>query len=267
MRYIWSGAITFGLIHIPIRLYTAARDRPLHFHYMRRNDLCPISYAKVCRRTGAEVSKDEMVKAFEYRKGEYVILEDEDFEKAAPEKTHNIEVTEFIDEKEVDFKYIEKPYYTEPTADAKKVYALLRETMRKTGKAGICRLVLKNREHLALLKPHEPFIMLYQLRFDNEIVRPENPNPPEARAVASERELALAVQLVEQLSGTFHPEHYSDTYTEELRKIIEEKAQGRKRPAIRAQPPPLTPAPDLLARLKESLKANQDKKQEEILVK
>jgi DNA end-binding protein Ku len=169
MRSIWSGAISFGLIYIPIRLYTASDEQELDFDMLRKGDMCPIRYVRVCERTGEEVEWEDIVKGYEYRKGDYVIVTDEDFARAAPKKTKTIEIVAFVKQEEVDTKLLEKPYYLEPAKGAERAYALLRQALRKTDKVAIARFVLRTREAMALLKADGDVIVLNSMRWATEI--------------------------------------------------------------------------------------------------
>ncbi len=256
MRSIWSGAISFGLVYIPVRLYNATVTQELDLDMLRKSDLCPIHYAKVCRATGDEVPNDEIVKGYQYRKGEYVVLTDEDFRRANVKKTQTIEIVQFIEAKEVDQKYLEKPYYLEPVKEAAKAYALLHEAMRRTDKVAVARFVLRTREHMALLKPDGDALVLNQMRFASEIKPADDLKLPGQDARLAERELDMAVKLIGQLTEPFRPEQYHDTYTEELLRLIQEKAEGRE-PAAQAEQPIAVDVTDLFAKLRASLEATQ----------
>lgn len=257
MKYIWSGALNFGLIFMPVKIYPAARGRKLNFNYLSKKDYCPISYLKVCKTTGEEVKKEEIIKGYQYQKGKYVIMDEKDFAKAFPKKTKSISIVDFVDQAEVDFKYIEKPYYLEPAAEAKKVYGLLREALKKTKKAGIARYVIKNKEHIGLIKPENDLIMLHQMRFEEELVEQRDLDIPKEKYSES-REMELAITLIKQLSSSFEPKKYKDTYSSELQKIIETKAKG-KEIISREKEPSFTAAPDLMAMLKQSLEKSKNK--------
>jgi len=155
MRPLWQGAISFGLILIPVKMYKATKERNLDFHLVREGDLCPIRYARVCKSTGEEVPYDKIAKSYKYQKGDQVIFHDEDFKKFYLKRTETIEVTEFANEAEIDMKYYERPYFLEPEKGADKVYALLREGLKKSKKVGIARYVLHNLEHLGVIKPED----------------------------------------------------------------------------------------------------------------
>ena len=258
MRAIWSGAISFGLILIPVRLYTAVEDSGLDLDMLRKQDLCPISYARVCRITGEEVPYEDIVKGYQYRKGDYVVLEDEDFKRASVRKTQTVDIIEFVDQKEIDAKLLAKPFYLEPTKQARKAYALLREALKKTGKVAVGRFVLRNREHLVILKPEEDLIVLEQMRFADEIKKPAGLDLP-AGDEASEKEVDIAIKLIDQLTEPFRAEEFHDTYREELKRVIDEKAKGKPR-AVEEEKLVPTEVPDLMARLRESLEQARKKK-------
>lgn len=225
---------------------------------LRKQDLCPISYARVCRDTGEEVPYEEIVKGYEYRKGDYIVIEDEDFRRANVRKTQTIDIEEFVDEREIDTKFFEKPYYLEPTKQARKAYALLREALKKTGKVGVGRFVLRSRERLVALKPEGDLIVLEQMRFVSELRKPEGLNLP-AGDEANNRELSVAIKLIDQLTEPFKPEQFHDTYREELERVIAEKAAGRT-PEARGEKPIPTEVPDLMAKLRESLERARARK-------
>ena len=258
MRSIWSGAISFGLIHIPVKLYTAVEEKNPDLDMLRRQDLCPIRYARVCRHTGEEVPYQDIVKGYQYRKGDYVVLEDEDFRRASPGKTQTIDIVEFVDAREVDPKFLEKPYYLEPTKQARKAYALLREALKKTAKVGVGTFVLRNREHLVVVRPEGDVILLEQMRFVDEIRTPAGLNLP-SKDEASQRELDIAIKLIDQLTEPFKAEQFHDTYREELERVIREKAEGKPPQPEKEMPVP-TAVPDLMAKLRESLEEARKRK-------
>jgi DNA end-binding protein Ku len=257
MRAIWTGAISFGLVNIPIRLYRGAIERKLKFNYLHKKDLSPIRYSRVCLEDGQEVPYKEIVKGYEYQKGEYIVLTDEDFRKANLRKTGAIDIIEFVKEGEVDSIYFEKPYYLEPDEGSERAYALLREALLRSRKVGVAKFVLKNREHLGILKIEGNVIVLNQLRFKSEIQDAENLKIPPSRT-REEKEIALAVELIDQLTESFKPEKYHDTYSEELEEIIAERVQG-KIPSPKEEEPTPTPIPDLMAVLRESLRRVKQK--------
>jgi DNA end-binding protein Ku len=251
MRSIWSGAVSFGLIYIPVNLFNATTSHELDFDLLRRGDLCRIRYARVCEETGEEVPYEDIVKGYEFREGEYVVIEDEDFKRANVKKTRTIEITSFVRAEEIDQKFLEKPYFLEPEKGAEKAYALLREAMRKSGKVAVARFVLRTREHLAILKPEDETIVLNQMRFPNELREPEDLTLPGKEGVSA-KELNMAVKLIDQLTEPWEPEQFHDTYIEDLKRIIQDKVEGRE-PAPEEEEALPVEVTDLFARLSESL--------------
>lgn len=254
MRSIWTGSINFGLVNIPIKLYTAVRENHLHFNYLHRQDLSPISYAKVCRKDGKEVKAEDIVRGYEYQKGDFVVLNEEDFKKADVEKTYSITIDDFVLEKDVDIKYADKPYYLEPEKQGTVVYALFREALIESKKVGIGKFVLKEREHLVMLKPQGSVIVLNLLRYHDEILDISELHLPE-KVKIPKNQMDLALELIDKLSGPFHPEKYKDTYTEKLKQIINDKKKGKKTTTKEFKPSKTTHTPDIVARLKQSLAA------------
>ncbi len=252
MRSMWSGSINFGLVNIPIKLYPATRENHLHFNFLHRQDLSPISYLKVCRKDGKEVPKEDIVRGYEYQKGDYVVLDEDDFKKADVEKTYAIAIEDFVPEKDVDIKYAEKPYYLEPEKQGMSVYALLREALIQSKKVGIGKFVLKDKEHLVMLKPLGSVILLNLLRYQSEITDISELHLPEKTKIPK-NQIDLALELIGKLSGPFKPEKYKDTYTEKLKEVIEAKQKGKVVPVKGHKQPKSTPVPDIVSRLKESL--------------
>jgi DNA end-binding protein Ku len=252
MRSIWTGSINFGLVNIPVKLYTAVRESHLHLNFLRKNDLCPIGYTKVCRKTGEEVKKEDIVRGYEYQKGDFVILNEDDFKRADVEKTYSITIEDFCLEKDIDIKYAEKPYYLEPEKSGFTVYALFREALTEAKKVGIGKFVLKEKEHLVMLKPQGSVILLTMLRYHEEILDISELHLPEKTKIPK-NQIELALELIDKLSGPFKPEKYKDTYTEKLKQIINAKKKGKKITTKEPKLPKSTHAPDIVSRLKESL--------------
>jgi DNA end-binding protein Ku len=251
MRSMWKGAINFGLVSIPVKLYTAVRESHLHFNLLRRSDLCPIGYSKICRKTGEEVPAEDIVRGYEYQKGDFVVLDDKDFEKADLEKTYSITIEDFVLEKEIDIKYAEKPYYVEPEKAGHQVYALFREALHESKKVGIGKFVLKDKEHLVMIKAQENLIIANLLRFESEIIDPASLEIP-GKSKIPKNQLDLALELMDKLSGPFNPSKYKDDYTERLREVIEAKKKHVQIPTKEFKVK-RTAAPDIVSRLKESL--------------
>jgi DNA end-binding protein Ku len=254
MRAIWTGALSFGLVNIPIRLYSATAGERLSFDMLHKKDLSPIRYARICREDGKEIPYEDIVKGYKYEDGDYVILTDEDFKKANVRKTKAVDIVDFTKESEIDPIYYEKPYYLEPDKGAAKPYALLREALKKSKKVGIAKFVLRNREILAVVKPHGNAIILEQLRYDKELRSTSELNLPKAESTSKEVDMAL--KLIEQLTTHFKPEKYKDTYEEELKEVIAAKAHGRK-PKVKGKEPEPTEVRDIMALLQRSLESHQ----------
>jgi DNA end-binding protein Ku len=257
MRALWSGSLSFGLINIPVRIFSATLDRTLNFVMLHNKDLSPIRFARICKADGKEIPYEDIVKGYEYQPGDYVVLVEEDFEQANVKKTKSIEIMDFIDEKEIDTIYYEKPYFLEPGKGADKAYVLLREALKKSKKVALAKFVLHNREHLAVVKPYDQIIILNQLRYNSELKKPDQLQLP-ASVKTSPQEITMALKLIDQLTGHFEPEKYHDTYTEELENIIEAKAKGKK-PRAKGKEPKITPVKDMMRLLKESLEDHHRK--------
>jgi DNA end-binding protein Ku len=254
MRSIWTGAIGFGLVNIPIKMFSAVQDSDLDLAMLDKKDHSNIKFKRVNENTGKEVPWENIVKGYKLD-DKYVVLTDEDFQKASPEKTKIITINEFVAESEIDGIYFETPYYLEPEKQGAKAYGLLRDALHKTGKVGFGSFVLRNKEGLCLIKPMENVLVLNRIRWAQEIRSVSELNIP--GATSKPAEMKMAVQLIEQLSGPFDIEKYKDTYSDELMKLIKAKAKGRK-PAI----PTLRVVhrkgkEDLLSQLKASLQGSK----------
>lgn len=250
MRSIWSGSISFGLVNIPVKLVSAVQTEEIDFDMLSKKDLAPVHYARIDSKTGEEVPWKDIVKGYQYAKGKYVVVEPEDFEKASPEKSKSIDIVQFVKEDEIDPIYYEKPYYLVPGKGAAKSYKLLLKALEETQTVGIAEFAMRNRGHLCALKPYEGALLLNQLRYQEEI------KDVPAEAVTKERirdkELELAVKLVDQLTEHFNPAAFKDTYIAELKKVIKAKAAGKN---IRIAEPEKKTATvkDLMEVLKQSL--------------
>jgi DNA end-binding protein Ku len=252
MKSIWKGSIAFGLVNIPIRLYAATESKTLSANLLYKKDHSRIRYQRIAESTGKEVAAEDIVKAYEVEDGEYVVLSDEELQRAAPEKSVTIDIQEFVDEAEIPTMYFEKPYYLEPDKGAGKAYALLREALTKTGKVGIAQFVLRNRDSLCALKTQGDGLILNALRFESEI-RPMDELSLPSKEKLSAPEINLATKLIEGMEGKFDPAKYKATYYEAVQELIEAKAKGQKiQPA--AAKPTRTNVIDLVSALQESLK-------------
>ena len=259
MRAIWKGSISFGLVYIPIAVYPATKEEKLSFRQLRSSDLSPIKYKKVAESDSKEVSADQIVKGYEYERGHYVVLKEEDFAKVRIESTHSIDITDFVELKQVDPKFFYKPYFLEPQKGGEKAYALLHRALSGTAKIGIAKVVISNREHLASVKPDGLFLILELMHFASEILSPEELKNGPVGAI-TEKELKMAQSLIDSMSVSWEPEKYRDEYRTAMMEIIEQKAQhkeiaGKPAPAVRA-----TNVVDLVKVLQESLNRNQSLK-------
>ncbi len=224
-RAIWSGAIAFGLINIPVKLFSATQENEIAFHQLRKSDQSRIKYLRVAANDGQEVPYEDIVKGYEIEEGVHVIVDEDDIKKAAPKKTQTIEIVSFTDEDEIDSIYFEKPYFTAPDKNAVRAYVLLREALKETKKVAVCKFVLRTKENLAILKPEGDALILEQIRFQSELREREHLKLPGAEDM-KKPELDLAVSLVNQLTDKFKPADFKDTFTDEIKKIIEQKAKG-----------------------------------------
>lgn len=251
MHAIWKGSISFGLVNIPVKMFSASKENDLKFVMLHKKDLSQIRYARICKTDGQEVPWNEIVKGFEYQPGEYVVLSPEDFEKANLQKTKSIEIVDFIKESDIDPIYYVKPYLLEPDKGAGKTYNLLQEALVKSKKLGLAKYVLHNREHIAVIKPYKNMLILNELRYENELVNLKDVELPEGKI--STKEMAIALKLIDQQTSTFKPKNYKDTYREEIKDIIEKKAKGKKIQPKGKEPQP-SKVQDIMSLLKESLK-------------
>jgi DNA end-binding protein Ku len=256
MRPIWKGALTFGLVNIPVQIFSAVRSQErVSFRLLHKSDLAPIKYDRVCQKEGESVPWGEIVKGYEYEKGKYVVLTDEDFKAAAIESTKAIEVLDFVSADEIDPRYFETPYYLLPSKGGDRAYALLREAVRKTNTVGIGKITMRsNSHHLAGIRVVGDALVLEIMRFADELVDVATFNFPSASDVRPQ-ELAMAEQLIGNLSDSFDPAKYSDDYRDNLMRIIQAKLKGKKVAIVEPEEPASTPVVDLIARLQESLEA------------
>lgn len=227
MRPIWTGAIGFGLVNIPVKMYSATESSSLNLDMLDKKDHAHIKFKRVNEDTGKEVMWGNIVKGYKMPNDEYVVLSDKDFEMASAKKSKTIGISEFVNEEEIETVYYETPYYLEPDKSGERAYALLREALHKTKKVGIATFVMRNKETLAVLKGNDKVIILNRIRFEEEIRDAGELKLP-AKSVIKPNELKMAVSLIEQLSGKFDISEYKNTYTAELMKFIKAKAKGKK---------------------------------------
>jgi DNA end-binding protein Ku len=249
MRAIWSGAIGFGLVNIPVKLYSAVSGSELDLDMLDKKDHANIKFKRVNANTGKEVAWQNIVRGYKVD-DKYVVLTDEDFQKASPEKTKLIEIAEFINEKDIDSVYYETPYYLAPEKSGVRPYALMRDALEKTGKVGLGSYVLRNRENLVIVKPWNDILVLNKIRFAQEIRDASEIDIPAAKN--KPEELKMAIKLIEHLSTEFDIEKYKDTYSDKLLKLIKAKAKGKK-PVSAPLRVVHSQSRDLLSQLKASL--------------
>jgi DNA end-binding protein Ku len=259
MRAIWKGNISFALVSIPISLFSATRRNELSFHYLHKKDMSPVSYKRFCDTEDTEVPWEEITKGYEYEKGQYIEITDEDLDKADVELTKTIQIQEFVQEDEIDPVYFDKPYYLEPQKGGERAYALMRDALAQSKKVGIAKVVLKSREHLAAVKTVGNMMTLQTMRFAHEIVDAGELNLP-SKAEISKKEMDLANTLIGSMSDTFDPTRYRDDYYDKVLEIIRMKVAG----VSPQTPTPQGPAPakvvDLMEILKQSLNETQKAK-------
>ena len=250
-RAIWSGAISFGLVNVPVRMFSAIDEKDLHFHLIHEPDGGRIGYQKICKAEGEPVDDDEIVKAYEFKKDELVELTDEDFAAVKTEGIKTIDISDFVPYDEIDPIYFERTYYLGPADGGEKVYALLRKAMEETGLAAIGKYVMREKQHLGCLRIREGVITLERMFFHDEIRPADEVAPGSARVAKPELEMATA--LIEQFKGSFEPEKYEDTYREALLDLVKAKRKGK---TITAVPEEEDEEPaDLLAALRASVQA------------
>src|ERR687887_2608258 len=256
-RAIWSGSISFGLLNVPVRLYSAVSRKNVSFRELRESDGSRIRHKRVAEADGEEVPYDEIVKGYEIAPEQYVVMTREELEELDPQKTKAIEIQDFVDLDEIDPIYFDHPYYLGPDKGAEKAYALLVKAMSDSKKVAVARFVLRNREYLAAIRPMSKVLTMATMRFADEVVQPEELEDviPENGRKLERREVEMAQQLIESLSGDFDPEKYRDEYREELLELIERKARGEEVVEAVSEEPKPTKAPDLMAALEESLAA------------
>jgi len=255
MRAIWKGSISFGLVNIPIALYPATRKEDLKFRLLRAKDLSPVNYKRVAEKDGKEVPWDQIVKGYEYEKGKYVVLQDEDFQRVDLEATQTVDIQDFVEQEEIDPVFFYKPYYLEPQKGGDKAYVLLRDTLKKTGKIGIAKVVIKTRQYLAGVKEKNSVLVLELMHFAEELADAEKLHVPK-KLEPGKRELDMAKALIDSMSSKWEPKKYHDDYREALMEVIEEKVEAggeeiEEKP--KKKPRPSTKVIDLVSVLQESL--------------
>lgn len=230
-RTLWKGAITFGLVHIPVGLHTASVEQGIDFDWLDKRSMDPVGYKRINKKTGKEIDKDNIVKGFQYEDGHYVIISPEEIETAYPRTTQTIEIQMFVDASEVPFVYLERPYYVAPINKGHKVYTLLRETLVKTGKIGIAKVVIATKQHLAALVPSGPVLVLNLMRWGDEVKALEGLDLPPEGAKAPKiapAEMKMAEQLVQDMTGKWKPDDFKDEFKHAVMKLVDKKVKAGK---------------------------------------
>jgi len=260
-RAIWKGSISFGLVNIPIALYPATRREELKFRLLRKSDLSPVNYKRVAEKDGREVSWDQIVKGYEYEKGKYVVLKDEDFQRVDLEATQTVDIKDFVDQEEIDPMFFYKPYYLEPQKGGDKAYALLRDSLKDTNKVGVAKVVIKTRQYLAGVKPEDGVLVLELMHFADELADAEKLRLPKKMEVGK-REMNMAKSLIDSMTSKWEPEKYKDDYREALMEVIEEKVEagGKEIEEKPRKAPTPTKVIDLVSVLQKSLEQTGGKR-------
>lgn len=261
-RVIWKGQLSFGLVEIQVGLYSATSSDHVSFSLLDKRDMAPVGYKKINKRTGEEVTAKDMVRGYEIEEDQYVVLTDEDLESANVKATHNIDVVAFCEASEIDIRYFDTPYYLAPTQKGSKAYALLRETLRRTGKVGIARVVMRSRQYVAAVVPHDDILVLDIMRYAKEVKDPkelEVPGSDLEKLGVRDSELKMAEMLVDALTQAFVPDQWKDEYREDLMAMIEQKAKtGTSAVAQPTEEEEDSPkVVDLMALLKKSVEASK----------
>lgn len=263
---IWKGNITFGLVNIPVGLYSAEKRDELDFNLLDKSDLSPVGYRKINKITGKEVKQPDIVKGYEYEDGRYVVLTEDDFKRANVKATQTVEIVDFVDAENIHPVYFDRPYYLAPLKRGEKGYVLLRETLKRMGKAAVAKVVIHSREYLAVVIPYGNVLELNLLRYAYEVKSPADLEIPEddlGKTGVSEKELSMAQRLVEDMMSDWEPEKYKDTYREDLLSYIRKKVEaGETAEVVEAPPPAREAAPrgeviDLMALLKKSVEEKE----------
>ena len=256
-RAIWSGTISFGLLNVPVKLYSAVSRKTIRFNELRESDSSRVRHKRVAESDDKEVPYEEIVRGYEISPDRYVVFSRDELEELNPAKTRAIEIQDFVDIEQIDPIYFDSPYYLAPAEGAEKAYGLLVRAMEASGKAAIARFVLRNKEHLAAIRPMDGVLTLTTMRFADEVVSPQELDDvlPDSSPRVEKREREMAEKLIDSLAADFKPEKYRDEYREQLLSLIEQKAEGKQVVASESEEPEPTKAPDLMAALEESLAA------------
>jgi DNA end-binding protein Ku len=263
MRSIWKGTISFGLVNVPITLYPATAREEMKFRLLRAGDLSPVNYRRVAETDGKVVSWDEIVKGYEYEKGKFVVLKDEDFRRVDLEATQTVDIIDFVPLADINPIYFHKPFHMEPGKGGGKAYALLRDALRRTGRVGVAKVVIRTRQYLAAVKPNGKGLILELMHFADELVEPRQPKV-RVRSEPTKVELEMAEALIERMSSPWDPSRYLDDYRVALLNLIDRKvkAGGAEAPQPLARPRPVTNVINLVDVLRQSLEEPKSRPRE-----
>ena len=261
-RSLWTGSISFGLVSIPVRMFAATESKELRFHFVERNELVPVGYDKVRKDTGEHVDPEDIVRAFEIEKGRFVPLEPDDLDRLDVELTHGIDICDFVLLEEIDPLYFRQAYYLLPQTGGEKPYRLLEQALDQSGRVGLAKVVIRNKQHLACLRPHDGVLVVETMYYADEVRRPEELDGDLSWKDAAVRkaEVEMARALVENLSASFDPARYTDTYRSELMDLIRQKAEGVPLPAAAE---PHGEVVDLMQALRESVERTQKRRRKQ----
>lgn len=254
MRPLWNGSISFGLVNIPVRIYSGTNPHEgIDLDMLHKDDHAPIRYARICRKDGEEVPWNDIVKGYEYRDGDYVVLTKKELESIDAKKTQTIDILQFVNEPDIDIRYFEKPYYLEVVKGGEKAYALLRAALQKSSKLAVAKFVMHEREHVAVIKPVGRALVLNQMRYPSDLREPGELHFPTDKDL-SDKEVEMALKLIKQETKPFITEDLRDTYTEELEEMIKDKTKGKKPKPAEKHHESEASTKDLMAALKASIK-------------
>jgi DNA end-binding protein Ku len=258
MRPVWKGTISFGLVSIPVALFRATKEEEIAFRLLRKSDLSPVNYKRVAENDGKEVPWEQIVKGYEYEKGKFVVLQEEDFKRVDIEATQTVDIIHFVQVEEINPMFFQKPYYMEPQKGGDKAYALLREALAKSQKVGIAKVVIKTRQYLAAVKPRDELLILELMHFADELLSPDEVRAP-AKVRPTSQEVAIAGELIENMTTSWKPEEYSDDYRNALLKLIRNKSRkgGKSIEPVVEKKPISTNIIDLVEVLRQSVKEAQ----------
>ncbi|GAB6180647.1 Ku protein [Desulfotomaculum defluvii] len=257
MRPLWKGAVSFGLVYVPVKMYAATEKKNIKFNYLHEKCKTPVQYRRYCPYCDTEISNEEIVKGYEYEKGKYVVMKDEDFESLPVESTRSINIVDFVDLSDIDPVYFEKAYYLAPGEGGQKVYELLKKSMQETGKVAIAKVVIRNKESLAAIRVADGILSISTMFYPDEVRKPQGIPELDYKIEIHDNELKMAVSLINNLSATFQPEKYTDDYRQQLLEVIQAKIAGEE---VETVP---TAQTDKVVDLMSALKASIDLAQQE----